>query len=90
VPEDKNYEPDFVFLSSEPYNFTEKHVEEFRKMYPKAKRVILVDGEYFSWYGSKLVRSPWYFMKVLDDLQYDLENQGPVHLANTFYEPARD
>lgn len=44
---------DFIFLSSEPYPFKEKHLSYFQKKYPSAK-VILVDGEVFSWYGSKM------------------------------------
>ncbi len=45
--------PDFCFLSSEPYPFKEKHAEELRLLAPYAD-VRLVDGEMFSWYGSRL------------------------------------
>lgn len=48
-----NKEVDFVFLSSEPYPFGKKHFDEFQNVYPNAK-IILVDGEMFSWYGSRL------------------------------------
>lgn len=44
---------DLVFLSSEPYPFGPKHFEEFQTAYPNAQ-IILVDGEMFSWYGSRL------------------------------------
>jgi iron complex transport system substrate-binding protein len=46
--------PDVVFLSTEPYPFSQNHFNEFQHRFPKAK-LILVDGEYFSWYGSRLV-----------------------------------
>lgn len=53
-------DPDFVFLSSEPYPFKQKHIEEIAKVLPQAK-VLLVDGEMFSWYGSRLVKAVQYF-----------------------------
>lgn len=56
--------PDLVFLSSEPYPFREKHDEYVRRILPKA-RVIHVDGEIFSWYGSRLLQAPGYLEKVL-------------------------
>lgn len=52
--------PDLIFLSSEPFPFKEKHMEEFQAMVPGAK-IMLVDGEYFSWYGSRLLHAPDYF-----------------------------
>lgn len=48
-----NEKPHYVFLSSEPYPFQEKHIVYFQEKYPKAK-IILVDGEIFSWYGSRI------------------------------------
>ena len=50
-------DPDVVMLSSEPYPFREGHVAEVRALAPRA-RVALVDGEAFSWYGSRLRRTP--------------------------------
>jgi ABC-type Fe3+-hydroxamate transport system substrate-binding protein len=64
---DISEEPDFIFLSSEPYPFKEKHKEEINALFPKAK-VILVDGEYFSWYGSRLIGAPDYFDKQFNCL----------------------
>jgi len=51
---------DLIFLSTEPYPFQEKHLEEFQELFPTS-RVLLVDGEYFSWYGSRLLQVPGYF-----------------------------
>jgi ABC-type Fe3+-hydroxamate transport system substrate-binding protein len=53
-------EPEFLLLSSEPFPFKNSHVEELEKLFPNS-RVLLVDGELFSWYGSRLKYSPAYF-----------------------------
>jgi ABC-type Fe3+-hydroxamate transport system substrate-binding protein len=45
--------PKRVFLSSEPYPFTEKHVAEVEAIFPWSK-VVLVDGEKYSWYGERM------------------------------------
>src|SRR5690606_15111014 len=42
-------EPDYIFLSTEPYPFREKHISEVQAMFPGAF-IRLVDGEMFSWY----------------------------------------
>ncbi len=60
--------PNFIFLSSEPYRFTEKHIEEFNAYSPNSK-VVLVDGEMFSWYGSRLRFAPEYFLKLWQKLE---------------------
>jgi ABC-type hemin transport system substrate-binding protein len=53
-------QPEYIFLSSEPYPFQEKHVAELQQLCPHAK-CMLVDGEMFSWYGSRLIQAPAYF-----------------------------
>ncbi len=53
-------ENDLILLSSEPYPFSEKHLSEIRKINDHTK-IILVDGEYFSWYGSRLADAFTYF-----------------------------
>jgi iron complex transport system substrate-binding protein len=50
---------DLVFLSSEPYPFKETDVLELKKALQT--EVLLVDGEYFSWYGSRLQQAFSYF-----------------------------
>ncbi|WP_375416651.1 helical backbone metal receptor [uncultured Hymenobacter sp.] len=52
--------PARILLSSEPYPFAEKHVAEFQAICPAA-RIDIVDGELFSWYGSRLRQSAAYF-----------------------------
>lgn len=52
--------PERILLSSEPYPFQAKHVAEFQQLCPSAT-VQVVDGELFSWYGSRLRLSAAYF-----------------------------
>lgn len=59
----RKVKPDYIFLSSEPYNFNATHIDEFRDMCPQAN-VLLVDGELFSWYGSTLLKTPDYFRNL--------------------------
>ncbi|HEY4060742.1 MAG TPA: helical backbone metal receptor [Puia sp.] len=55
-----------VLLSSEPYPFREKHIREIRSLLPDAA-IRLVDGELFSWYGSRLLEAPAYFRQLIDN-----------------------
>lgn len=59
----KSLSPDYVFLSSEPFPFKEKHLDRYSQLFPDSE-VMLVDGEMFSWYGSRLIHSPKYFMSL--------------------------
>ena len=52
----KRQRPELVLLSSEPFPFKEKHLPEVEERLPDV-RVLLVDGEWFSWYGSRMVSS---------------------------------
>lgn len=54
---------DLILLSSEPYPFNDNDIEQFRKQFPNVK-TILVDGEYFSWFGSRLQFAFRYFKKL--------------------------
>ena len=60
-------ELDYVFLSTEPYPFKEKHFAEVQTYFPKAK-IMLVDGEYFTWYGSRLIDAPAYFKDLMKEM----------------------
>ena len=55
--------PDLIFLSSEPFPFKEKHILDFTELLPSSKALI-VDGQYFSWYGSRLLETPGYFSSL--------------------------
>lgn len=54
---------DCIFLSSEPYPFSEKHRLYFTEQLPHIQTA-LVDGEAFSWYGSRLIHLPAYFTSL--------------------------
>ncbi len=56
-----------LLLSSEPYPFAQKHVDEIQKHLSSIK-IILVDGEMFSWYGPRLLGSAEYFIKLRVDI----------------------
>lgn len=45
--------PDIILLSSEPYPFRQKHIDKCQSMWPEIE-CQLVDGELYSWYGSRL------------------------------------
>ncbi|MEJ7821443.1 MAG: helical backbone metal receptor [Chitinophagaceae bacterium] len=52
-----------ILLSSEPYPFKQKNVDQLQKLLP-GKKIFLVDGEMFSWYGSRLLHAPEYFKTI--------------------------
>ena len=60
-------QPDCIFLSSEPYPFKTKHLDELRIICPNST-VQLVDGELFSWYGNRLLLAARYFMDLRNSL----------------------
>lgn len=60
----KENECELILLSSEPYPFAEKHIDELLTYFPKAI-IKLVDGEMFSWYGSRLQYSAMYFNQLI-------------------------
>ncbi|MEZ4919801.1 MAG: helical backbone metal receptor [Saprospiraceae bacterium] len=64
--------PEVILLSSEPYPFGEKHIKAFKEQCPKA-HIQLVDGELFSWYGSRLLQTP--------DFLLDLQKAIQAHIA---------
>ncbi len=59
--------PDVVFLSSEPFPFKEAHKNELLKQTGLFKAE-LVDGEVFSWYGSRLLIAPEYLAALRHSL----------------------
>lgn len=60
----KAYDPEMVLLSSEPFPFKEKHIAEIKAVLPDAD-VRLVDGEMFSWYGSRMLKAVAYMNTLL-------------------------
>lgn len=64
----KSSDCQLVLLSSEPYPFKEKHVAELQAVLPGV-RIELVDGEMFSWYGSRLEKAAMYLQEFRDRLE---------------------
>jgi len=62
----KALKPDLIFLSSEPFPFKEKHIKEIATLCPTAV-IKLVDGEYFSWYGSRLLHTSEYLRNLVQN-----------------------
>lgn len=48
--------PDLILLSSEPFPFKEKHMKEVNDVCTDSD-IMLVNGEWFSWYGSRMLPS---------------------------------
>ena len=69
--------PEYVLLSSEPYPFSDEHKRLFNQQLPDIKTV-LVNGEMFSWYGSRMLKAPAYFNKMF--LQISLQSHTVLHL----------
>lgn len=57
---------DLVLLSTEPYPFNESHFQQIKTYFPKAS-LMVVDGEMFSWYGSRLLKAFSYFKTLHQD-----------------------
>jgi ABC-type Fe3+-hydroxamate transport system substrate-binding protein len=60
--------PQLLLLSSEPFPFRQAHADELSALLPGTK-VALVDGEMFSWYGSRLQNAPPYFAALRKSLE---------------------
>ena len=67
IEELKKRSPEFILLSSEPFPFRQKHADELKREFPSSK-ILLVDGEMFSWYGSRLMQAPSYFEKLWQEI----------------------
>ncbi|MCS6929029.1 MAG: helical backbone metal receptor [Saprospiraceae bacterium] len=67
------YDPEVLLLSSEPYPFSQKHFAEFQEACSHAQ-ILLVDGQMFSWYGSRLLEAPAYFKQLRMNLSRNKGN----------------
>lgn len=54
----ENSEAEVLLLSSEPYAFK---TQDSLDLHPTQKRIRIVDGELFSWYGSRMKKALQYF-----------------------------
>lgn len=65
---------DVVLFSSEPFPFRQKHLEAFSQVWLKQNTLQqlpvfkIVDGELFSWYGSRTLYAAGYFRKLRESL----------------------
>lgn len=64
----REMQPQYVFLSSEPYPFKEEDVAIVQEQLPHSK-VMLVNGEMFSWYGSRMLHAAGYFKEFRNTIK---------------------
>jgi ABC-type Fe3+-hydroxamate transport system substrate-binding protein len=64
----KTTNTELLLLSSEPYPFQQKHIDELQTALPDT-RIFLVDGEIFSWYGSRMQYAASYLSNLLKQLK---------------------
>ena len=57
-------QPHIILLSSEPYPFKQKHAALLQRQLPTVK-ILLVNGEMFSWYGSRMLLMPSYLNELI-------------------------
>lgn len=67
IEEIRSLDPDLLLLSSEPFPFKQKHIDGLQSHLSETK-IQLVDGELFSWYGSRLLHAPEYFSDLRNKL----------------------
>lgn len=68
VNEIRELHPDLVFLSSEPYPFEPRHGDEMRPYLAEHTRLVCVDGEAFSWYGTRWMKSASYLERLASEV----------------------
>jgi len=61
---------DLILLSSEPFPFQQKHIKEIRAS--SNARIEIVNGEFFSWYGSRQLKALEYFKELQNYLSKPL------------------
>ncbi len=67
IAELQSLQVELLLLSTEPYPFKQKHVDALQTLLPSTT-IALADGEFFSWYGSRLSKAPAYFTQLLAPL----------------------
>ncbi|MFN0082212.1 MAG: helical backbone metal receptor [Ferruginibacter sp.] len=63
----KDAAPQVLLLSSEPFPFKQKHIQEIAAFLPNTS-IMLADGEMFSWYGSRMKYMPQYFNNLVNEM----------------------
>ncbi len=67
-------QPDVLLLASEPFPFAERHAQRFREVLPHTL-VQCVDGQMFSWYGSRLLHAAPYLLNLRTQLTVQSQRQ---------------
>ena len=57
-------QPEMLLLSSEPFPFKQKHIAELATDFPTIP-IVLVDGEAFSWYGTRFLKTFDYLKNLI-------------------------
>lgn len=70
VDQIKALNPDIILLSSEPYPFKKHHGEELSEKI--GVKTMLVDGEIFSWYGSRIIHTLSDLEKFIQEINMSL------------------
>jgi len=68
IEELKELNPDYLFLSSEPFPFSEEHKKELQEELPDVS-IVFVDGQSFSWYGAKMEKAGRYFRGMIETIK---------------------
>ncbi len=69
-----NHDVEGILFSSEPFPFKQKHIDAFRQEWINQSNLQqlpfckIVDGELFSWYGSRTLYAAGYFRKLRESL----------------------
>ena len=60
---------DLVLFSTEPFPFTEKHIDQFRQDFPDhSSKAKLIDAEMVSWYGSRAITGLRFLTEFADGI----------------------
>lgn len=65
----KERQPDQILLSSEPFPFKQKHINELQLVFPNST-VQLADGEAFSWYGTRFLKTFPYLKEITEKANF--------------------
>ncbi len=63
----ETYQPQVVFLSSEPYPFNASHLSFFQERFPLSS-IVFIDGEMASWYGNRMLPATSYLKNLIETL----------------------
>ncbi len=70
---------ELILLSSEPFPFKAKHVHFIKSFFKDAGKkvpaILIVDGEMFSWYGSRMLQAGQYFFELMQFIQGKRDEQ---------------